>query len=221
MSSLETYSQWARASTEALTLSPVKGEARVDSRILARHLGNQHRPLIALIDKYLEKLGAFGKVLFQKAPSENGRTGQKERFALLNENQAFFLLTVSRNSERVVDLKVKLVQAFHAARMAADQKREEYLPTYRELHCLVHTLASGSSNEKFVHMNINKMVNKVVGIEAGQRASMSLPKQSMLVVAQVVATNALKGAADHHEGYRRVQKCLQALAAVAKPELQT
>lgn len=221
MITLDTYRLWAETSPAALALTPVKAEARVDSRVLALHLGNQHRPVIALIDKYVEELASFGKVLFQKAPSKDGRTGQKERFALLNENQAFFLLTLSRNSERVVDLKVKLVRAFYAARMVADQKREEYLPTYRELHGIVHKLASGSSNEHFVHMNINKLVNKVVGIEAGQRASMSLPKQSMLVVAQVVATNALKGAEDHHDGYRRAQKCLQALAAVAKLELQT
>ena len=36
----------------------------------------------------------------------------------------------------------------------------------------------------------------------------------MLIVAQAVATNALHGAADHHEGYQRVKLCLHALEAV-------
>lgn len=220
MSSLKTYRQWAEASTESLMLTSVKAEARVDSRVLALHLGNQHRTVIALIDKYVDQLSFFGKVRFEIAPFTGSKTGQKERFALLNENQAYLLLTLSRNSGRVIDLKVKLVQAFYEARMAAVQKREEYLPTYRRLHNAVHSLASGSSNEKFVHMNFNKLVNRVVGIEAGQRAGMSMPKQALLIMVQAVAANALKDAADHRDGYERAKTSVQALAALVNLELQ-
>ncbi|MES2686417.1 MAG: hypothetical protein V4706_06305 [Pseudomonadota bacterium] len=40
----------------------------------------------------------------------------------------------------------------------------------------------------------------------------------MLTVAQAVAANALRGAADHHAGYERVKQSLQVLAAVTQLE---
>ena len=173
---------------------------------------------MALIEKYAQSFVMFGEVLFQKASSLDSATGQRERFAMLNENQALFLLSLSRNSDRVVDLKVKLIQAFSEARRAVDQRQREYLPTYHQLHDVIHSLACESSNKKYVHMNVNKLVNKAAGVEAGQRATLALFQQSMLIVAQAVAANALRGATDHHAGYERVKQSLQALAAVTQLE---
>ena len=163
---------------------------------------------MALIEKYAQSFDTFGNVLFQKTSSLDSATGQRERLDLLNEDQAFVLLSLSRNSDRVVDLKVKLIQAFREARRAADQRQVEYLPTYHQLHDVIHSLARNSSNEKFVHMNVNKLVNKAAGVGAGQRATLALFQQSMLIVAQAVAANALRGATDHHAGYERVKQSL-------------
>jgi phage regulator Rha-like protein len=201
-----------------LTLTTTKTETRVDTRLMSMHLGNQHRPVMALIEKYAQSFGAFGEVLFKKTSSLDSATGQRERFALLNEDQAFFLLSLSRNSDRVVDLKVKLIKAFSEARRAADQRQGEYLPTYHQLHDVIHSLTCETSNGKFVHMNVNKLVNKAAGVDAGQRAALALPRQSLLIVAQAVAANALRGATDHHAGYERVKQSLQALAAVTQLE---
>ena len=202
-----------------LSLTTFKNESRVDSRLLAKHLGNQHRHVIALIKKFTEPFATFGKVFFEKAPSAVSITGQRERFALLNEDQAFFLLTMSRNSDHVVDLKVKLIQAFSEARRVADQRQTEYLPTYYCLHDTVHQLAAQSANEKFVHMNLNKLVNKTAGLEAGQRPKAGLSQQAMVIVAQVVATQAMQGATDHHDGYQLAKRSLSALAAVMNVQL--
>ena len=204
-----------------LTLTTTKTETRVDSRLMAMHLGNQHRHVMALIEKYADKFRGFSQLLFKNAVGErNQGGGSRERFALLNEDQAFFLLSLSRNSDRVVDLKVKLIQAFCEARRTAGQRQDEYLPTYHQLHEVIHSLASESSNEKFVHMNVNKLVNRAAGLEAGQRTNLGLPQQAMLIVAQAVAANALRGATDHHAGYVRVKQSLQALAAVTQLEHQ-
>lgn len=59
-----------------------------------------------------------------------------------------------------------------------------------------------SPNERFIHMNINRVVNKAVGLKAGQRPSAPLPQQALLVVAQHVATQALQQADDHRDGYQ-------------------
>ena len=202
-----------------LTLNTLSSEPRVDSRLLAFHLSNQHRQVMVLIDRYAEPFATFGKVLFEKASSALSITGQRERFALLNEDQAFFLLAMSRNSDHVVNLKVKLIQAFSEARRVADQRQTEYLPTYHRLHDTFHQLAGQSANEKFVHMNLNKLVNKTVGLEAGQRPKADLSQQAMVLVAQAVATQAMQGATDHHVGYQLAKRSLSALAAVMNVQL--
>ena len=202
-----------------LTLNTLSSEPRVDSRLLAIHLSNQHRHVMVLIEKYAEPFATFGKVFFEKAPSAVSITGQRERFALLNEDQAFFLLTMSRNSDHVVNLKVKLIQAFSEARRVADQRQTEYMPSYHRLHDAVHQLAGQSPNEKFVHINFNKLVNKTAGLEAGQRPKAGLSQQAMVIVAQAVATQAMQGATDHHDGYQLAKRSLSALAAVMNVQL--
>lgn len=197
-------------SPDDFALTTTATEARVDTRLLARQLGNKHKPVIALIDKYKTELERFAKVFFKKAPS-GGKTGQLERFALLTEDQAFFVLALSRNTDTVVTLKSKLVTAFSNARRAAAMRQTEYLPEYHHLHDHLGTLAAGSPNERWIHANVNKAVNKFAGIEAGQRASAALPQQALLIVAQLVASKAAQGAADHHDGYQRIKATLQAV----------
>lgn len=191
-----------------------KDEARIDSRELARRLGNKHRPVMALVDKYRDTLAKHGKVLFKKTPSTDSKTRQRERHALLNEDQAFLLLNLSRNTPRVVDMKSMLVKAFGEARRAAQMRGAEYLPSYHALHQQIHDKAAGSPNERFVHINLNKLVNQTAGIEAGQRSSASLPQQAMLTVAQAVAAQAMRAAPDHHVGYQQVKTALIELSRV-------
>lgn len=193
---------------------------RVDTRLLARQLGNKHKPVIALLDKYLASFKAHGQVLFKKADGDRKQGGGRaERYALLNEDQAYFLLSLSRNTDTVVALKSKLVTAFGAARRTADLRKTEYLPGHHQLHDALHVLANGSPNERHVHINANKLLNKFAGIEPGQRAHAALPQQAMLIVGQMVAANAVQGAVDHHDGYQRMKATLQALGAVAQLEV--
>ncbi|MBA4264379.1 MAG: hypothetical protein C0453_04795 [Comamonadaceae bacterium] len=192
----------------------VKEVARVDSRMLASSLGTMHKNTFAQIKAYQPDFEAFGKVLFQ---TEALASGQRERFALLNEDQAFLLLTFTRNTPTVRELKRKLVQAFSEARKAAQLRHCEYLPAYHELHDRLHVLAvaGGTSNERFVHSNVNQLLNKVAGIEPGQRAASRLPQQSLLIVAQALAAQALVGAPDHRAGYERIKQALAPLSTLA------
>jgi phage regulator Rha-like protein len=110
----------AKCDTEksGITLIQSKGEPRVDSRLLAEQLGNKHKNSMALIERYLGKFKEFGLLPFQteavKTPDSRGVKHLK--FALLNEDQAFFLLSLSRNSDVVVELKADLIMAFREAR---------------------------------------------------------------------------------------------------------
>jgi len=201
-----------------LALTTTANEARIDSRLLAQGFGNKHRPVLALVDKYLCHLEKFGKVLFKKAPSTGSKTGQSERFALLNEDQAYLLLSLSRNTETVVNLKAKLITAFGNARRAADMRQTEYLPAYHALHDQIKALDDGSTSARFMHMNCNKALNKFAGLEAGQRASASVPKQALMIVGQMLMTAAMQSAHDSKEAYQRAKASLLALTAVTMLE---
>ena len=193
----------------------VKEVACVDSRILADSLGTLHKNTFAQIKAYQSDFEAFGKVPFQ---TEALASGQRERFARLNEDQAFLLLTISRNTPTVRELKRKLVQAFSEARKVAQLRHCEYLPGHHELHDRLHLLAiaGGTSNERFVHINVNRLLNKVAGIEPGQRAASRLPQQSLLIVAQALAAQALRDAPDHRAGFERIKQALAPLSALTQ-----
>jgi len=189
------------------------GEPRADSRYLANRLQNKHKNVVELIDRYAKQFGRFGVVPFKTEKPQGPKGGRPEQYALLNEDQSYFLLSLSRNTDHVVNLKADLVQAFKQARAGQAVADLEYLPGYHQLHDKAHQLAAGSANERFVHMNLNKLVNKTVGLAAGQRQTASAPVKSLTVVAQTVALNAMDGAKDHHDGYERAKTALVALSS--------
>jgi len=190
----------------ALTTST---EARVDSRLLAQHLGNKHQSLFELLKLHRADFEQLGLLRFQTGEPTGGRP---EKFAMLNEEQSTLVLTYSRNSPRVRSLKVRLVKAFVEARRAADLRRTEYLPGYHIVHDRIKVLSNGSPNERFHHTNINRLVNKVCGIEAGQRAAAPVPKQSLMIVSQMLIAVAIQPAKDSKEAYRLAAQAVQPLA---------
>lgn len=96
------------------------------------------------------------------------------------------------------------------------QAESEYLPTYHALHERVDDLAASSQNKKFVHINLNKLINNTVGIESGQRHGLPLPRKSLLIVAQAAATHAMEPAKDHHDGYQLAKAAMGTLRPVAQ-----
>lgn len=200
----------------ALQLVTTTAEPRIDSRTLADNLGNKHTAVMALVKRYSAHLKSLNHLTFQMWDGDRRQGGGKaERVALLTEDQVVFILALSRNTERVVSLKVKLVQAFGRARREAQQRQTEYLPEYHALHDRIKALAAGSEHERHVHMNVNKLVNKVVGIAAGQRHTIPV---AVLTAAQHVALNAMAEASDHHDGYRRTKSALNTLQGLLAPQ---
>lgn len=92
-------------------------EPRVDSRDIAGSLGTDHRSAYRLVTRYAAKFERFGLLRFEIAkPPAGSAGGRPQSYALLNEDQCYFLLSLSRNTRRVVDLKADLVSAFGEAR---------------------------------------------------------------------------------------------------------
>lgn len=190
-----------------------KDEPRISSLELAGRLGLQHESVFKLVNAYQADFEDLGKVRFQIGASAGSKTGQKTKFALLNEDQCYLLLAYAKNTSKARALKLQLVKAFRDARRQLDIHKVEYLPTYHALHDGINALAVDSDNKHFVHSNFNKLINKTVGAESGQRAKLPLPQRSMLIVAQSMAMNALQGCKDHHDGYARAKAALGVLTA--------
>ena len=202
---------------ENFELTLVKNERRADTRLLAQHLGNQHKNVFELVKNYKADFEHLGKVTFQ---TEALPSGQLEKFALLNEDQAYLLLTYSRNSAKVRALKVKMVKAFAEARHAAEVRQVEYLPAYHQLHDAIKVAANGSPNERFIHMNANKALNQLAGVESGQRAGAGSLQQSILAVGSALAAQALQNATDGHGLHKRIKAALEPLTGIlALPEV--
>lgn len=212
-------------SKQNIIVAKVKGgEARIDSRLIAGGLGIEHHNFIALIEKHRARLETLGIVLFQTEKINKGR-GRPERYIGLNENQCYALVTLSKNTERAVDLKFALVNAFSEARegLAATT---DYLPSYREAHdnlAQLLRLNDSSVPDSVHHINLEKMINKALGVPTGSRKQLPPAARSAVAVAERIANvayeQALKAGLDHKAGYQKAKAGVLRYAETVLPTL--
>jgi phage regulator Rha-like protein len=203
------------ASQTSLALTTTHTEARIDSRLVAQGLGNTHKAVMSLIDRYRASFKAHGQLTFKKEVGDRKHGGgNAARYALLNEDQAFFLLNLSRNTEIVVVLKSKLITAFSEARRAADVRRTEYLPAHHAMHDAIKDKAAGSPNERFMHINANKALNQLAGVQAGCRAGAGTLQQSLLAVGSALAARAVHAAQDAQGLHQHIKNALKPLEGI-------
>ena len=102
------------------------GQNVVDSRVIAQDLGIAHKNFLETVRKYSTQLEQFGVFAFETAKPLGASTGGRpETFCYLNEDQATFIMTLSRNTDRVVQCKMNLVQAFKNARQTIAVQGDE------------------------------------------------------------------------------------------------
>ena len=84
-----------------------------DSLIVASGCEIQHASVIKLIRKYKEDFEEFGLLAFEIQPRLKGQHGGGDtEYALLNEDQATYLITLFRNNDVVRAFKKRLVHEF-------------------------------------------------------------------------------------------------------------
>ena len=86
-----------------------KNKPVTTSLIIAKGVKTEHHSVITLIRKHTKSLQEFGTVEFQIRKSG----GRPLEFAILNEEQTTFLITCMRNTEIVIEFKIKLVKEFY------------------------------------------------------------------------------------------------------------
>lgn len=199
----------AAAPSSTIRLQTVKQESLVDSRIIATHLGNHSRHTLELIRSYELQFQSLGVMRFQTAkPTKGSKGGRPETYVLLNEDQCYFVLTLCTNSEKAVALKLKLVTAFKEMRESMAAK-VDYLPCYRECHDAVSQLVrlSGSTTPEYIHhMNIEKMINRSLGIPSGERKHLPPYWRTAVSMAERLAGShyqrAICAGGDHKQAYQ-------------------
>jgi phage regulator Rha-like protein len=98
-----------------LSVSEHEGVLVVDSRLIAERLGIEHESFLRTLDAYQTQIEqAFGIIRFEIGKII-GR-GRPQKYALLTEDQATFVMTLSRNTPEVVQCKIEMVQAFSKAK---------------------------------------------------------------------------------------------------------
>ena len=102
---------------------------------IAKGVGRDHDTIIKLVDRNKSDIEEFGRVGFEIRTLETNGGKQKQRVALLNEQQTTLLITYMRNNEVVRAFKKRLVYEFFSMRgelakkkMDRNAARLEYKP---------------------------------------------------------------------------------------------
>lgn len=184
-------------------VSFVESEFRVDSRLLASQLDHRHRTIFADILKYQSELEQLSLMQFEtEAVKTEGSRGIKHhKCALLTEYQCYFVLTLMRNNDKVVALKLKLVKAFSNARkqlaerdlvrLEGKQIRRSETDAIKDL--ISYSKDKGSKTEdKWYYVNLTVMTNNAMGVRAGERDSMTARLLLILKMAETMIEVAIR-----------------------------
>ena len=166
----------------------LKNEPRVDSRMLAERLGINHKALINQIRSYKTDFQEFGIMPFKKAKIKS--KGRPQTITYLNENQAVLLLTYSKNTAKVRDLKKQLVKDFAEARkrLAArkDGKRSRHIAMDAVKLLVDQAVRQGSSSPQSYYLNITKAAYSLLFGGKIDRDNMTLEQLQIMAVAESV-----------------------------------
>lgn len=203
-----------------IEITQIKNELRTDSRLLASFLDHRHRTILENVDRYLSEFNEFGRVPFETGTFETNGGKQSQRYALLNEAQCYFLLTLMRNNTKVVRAKVALVKAFEetkaqlAERDAAriEGKKVRRLETDSIKLLVDYASAKGSKSADRYYTNVTKMTNDLLGIQAGQRDNLDATQLKQLATIETIVDLAIRDGIRAEMEYKEVYQLAKARA---------
>lgn len=210
-----------------LDIVRIKNELRTDSRLLAGFLDHRHRTILENIDKYASELKQIGRLAFETGTLETNGGKQKQRYALLSEDQCYFLLTLMRNNERVVAAKLALVKAFSEARAQLarrdiarlDGKEVRRMETDSIKALVEYASANGSKSADRYYASITKMTNSLLGIESGQRENLSASELKQVAIVEGIVDLAIRDGLKAEMPYKDIYQLAKARAVLVVPAI--
>jgi phage regulator Rha-like protein len=198
-------------------------EPVISSIDIAKGMEGTHESVIKLIKKYetdLQEIKTFG---FKIQKSK----GRKTSYCNLNEEQTAFLITLMRNSKKVVSFKKRLTQEFFKMRkklleLASRQQNAEWLEnrkvgkiTRREETDTIkvfvdYATVQGSKNANMYYSNITKMENKALFLLEQKfknlRDILDLRQLATIDNADAIVTKALTDGMSKNIHYKEIYK---------------
>jgi len=134
-------------------------EPYTTSLIISKYAVVTHKAIRQLINKYETKLNGMGKVEFQMKPLSSG---QKVKIFKLNEVQATFIITLLKNTPKVVSFKEELSKQFFTMKQELMKRqiiREMEKPVRKEL---TDTIKEYMPDDKWAYGNFTRLLCKKV-----------------------------------------------------------
>lgn len=202
-------------------------EPYISSMLIAKRTGIDPRSTYRLINRYKKEIEDLGVLRFEITKVNSGRP---LKYFLLNEEQSVFVLTLSKNTKHVVELKKNLSQQFVAYRRLTIQKletRQNGKQQRRELTDEIKKLIDrakqyGSKNSnKYYTIITNLIYRKLFNInQIPNKFRDSLDKRSLdklqIVELQVSSWifDGLVFCTDYHDIYKEIKVKLPSFIAI-------
>lgn len=213
-----------------LSIVQIKNELRTDSRLLAGFLDHRHRTILENIDRFPSELLELGRLPFETEkgrPLDHGGFAKATRYAMLNEDQCYFLLTLMRNNEKVVKAKLALVKSFRdaraqlaqrdIARLEGKQVRRSETDSIKQL--VEYASAHGSKSAERYYSNVTKMTNSLLGIESGQRDQLGSDQLKQIAVLETVVDIAIRDGVRAEMPYKDIYQLAKERATMVVPAI--
>jgi phage regulator Rha-like protein len=117
-----------KSQMNSITISEQDKVLVVDSRLIAEELAISHKSFLKTVEKYKTLVESHFSSLRFEISTKQSPSGIKnpnpEYFYWLTEDQSTFIISLSRNTDPVIQCKVKLVKAFSAAKKKLQQPIE-------------------------------------------------------------------------------------------------
>lgn len=160
-------------------------------------------------------------------PLPQGGFSQPIRYALLNESQCYFLLTLMRNNERVVQAKLQLVKAFEDARKQLALRDNARLEGKIVRRCeteaikslVAYASANGSGSAEKYYVAITKMTNSFLGIESGKRHELDADTLKKLSTVESVVDIAIRDGLKAELPYKAIYAMAKERVSLLAPAL--
>ena len=192
-------------------------QAFTTSLIIAEGCDNRsHESTIKLIRKYQSSFEQLGQLDFKSDSLTSYTGGKLTEYAILNEDQATFLITLFRNTPTVLAFKLNLVKAFRQAlneiaRLYADPPRTGLITDKRKsmwdmTDALKEIRAeNGKSIEAKHYMCENKLINWCIKGKFAKLDEKSLSNEEMEICKKLRIKNAAFIRADMEYAERKVK----------------
>jgi phage regulator Rha-like protein len=190
--------------------------------VIAEGVGNQHYTVMNLIKSHsgTETLSSFEK-------RKVSRGGRPVEYAVLTEVQATFLITLMRNSEKVVEFKEKLTREFFRQRqLISELVRQQSDPNWQNVRkdgkavymqktdvikkFVDYATEQGSKNSRMYYANLAKMENNALFFLEQKyknvREILTIKQLMQVATADDVIEKALKEGMDKQLNYKECYK---------------